>query len=254
MTDRAMPTISPIRHQSRRPGRLARRARPQRRRAARCLAEHDLADADAAADRRRCASGWRRKAGARLRGRVLARQVRADQRDLLRRHRPARAAGDAGPHHDVPGRAGWDARRAAALALLPIETRLRGPVARRIARQRATLAPVAAGPRRPPSRCAQALQAGHAHRAGSARTGARARLLERRRRPTTTRRVDDDGQRRGAGVAPCADQLSAPAAQAGPGGPRHAGPERDRRRARADAGPAADARTRRCSSSAPTPA
>ena len=71
---------------------------------ARALAEHELA--------RRCrrrgagraarAAGVR-QAGAGLRGRVLARQVRADQRHLLRRRRPPRAAGHAGPHHDVPG-------------------------------------------------------------------------------------------------------------------------------------------------------
>ncbi len=51
---------------------------------------------------------------------------------------------------------------------------------------------------------------------------------------------DDDGQRRGARVAPRADQLPAPAPEAGPGRARHAGPERDRRRARADAEPAAE--------------
>ena len=57
-----------------------------------------------------------------------------------------------------------------------------------------------------------------------------------RRQPAARRRRPG----RGAGVAPRADQLPAPAAQAGPGRARHAGPERDRRRARADAEPAAE--------------
>ena len=71
---------------------------------ARFLAEHDLRAATAAqlaALRQRLG----RQAGRRLRRRVLARQVRADQRDLLRRYRPPHPAGHAGPHHDVPGRA-----------------------------------------------------------------------------------------------------------------------------------------------------
>jgi hypothetical protein len=50
------------------------------------------------------------KAGGGLRRRVLARQVRADQRHLLRRHRPPHAAGHARAHHHVPGGTGAGTR------------------------------------------------------------------------------------------------------------------------------------------------
>ena len=181
-----------------------------------------------------------REAGRRLRRRVLARQVRADQRDLLRRHRPPHPAGDAGTHDDVPGRArlgrGRGGRR---LSLLPIETRLEGPVARRAAR--ASRAPGGAfrSTSTIPSSSRESLQEVTRTEWVTRGPGARARLLGRRgtrRQPAVRRR----GPGRGAGLAPRADQLPASAAQAGPGRARHAGPQRDRRRARADARPAAD--------------
>ena len=176
----------------------------------------------------------------RLRRRVLARQVRADQRDLLRRHRPPHPAGDARPHDDVPGRAGAGTPRSRPrLALLPIETRLRRPVARRAARPARAPGSACRSTSATPSSSPQALPEVTRTECVSVDAGARARLLGRRaprRQPAARRRRPG----RGAGLAPRADQLPAPAAEARPGRARHAGPERDRRRARADAGPAAD--------------
>ena len=78
------------------------------------LAEHELLDDAGGPHARRAArNAGVRQAGAGLRGRVLARQVRADQRHLLRRHRPARAAGHARAHDDVPGGAALRRRPAA---------------------------------------------------------------------------------------------------------------------------------------------
>ena len=95
------------------------------------------------AARRRCASGSaNEKLVRRLRRRVLARQVGADQRDLLRRHRPPHPAGHARPHDDVPGRARLATRDEPAGAVAAADRDpARGPVARRAARAAARLAP-----------------------------------------------------------------------------------------------------------------
>ena len=134
----------------------------------------------------------------RLRRRVLARQVGADQRHLLRRHRPAHPAGDAGAHDDVPGRARLARRRAGVAAAAADRDPPRGPLARRAARPAARLAPPRARHRR--RRPARAVAArGDAHRVGHRGAGARARLLGRRtprRQPAARRRR----QGRGAGA------------------------------------------------------
>ena len=89
-----------------------------------------------------------------------------------------------------------------------------------------------------PTALAEALSEVTRTRACQRRTARGAGLLERRA-PRGQPAAWTPTAGRGAGLAPCADQLPAPAAQARPGGARHAGPERHRRRARADAGPAA---------------
>ena len=117
---------------------------------ARFLGEHDLPDGAAADAARRAARAPRqREARRRLRRRVLARQVRADQRDLLRRHRPPHPAGDAGPHDDVPGRARLaTATSRPSLAAAADRDAARRPLARRDARAAARLAPPRARRRR----------------------------------------------------------------------------------------------------------
>ena len=209
----------------------------------RLLGEHDLLDASArprwlrrAAQRLAATS----KLVRRLRRRVLARQVRADQRDLLRRHRPAHAAGDAGAHDDVPGRAGL--RRGASRR--PARC-CRSRPGSRAARWPSCAHSPSAWPR-------IAARSSSDARAGSARRCARSRAREcvavdearalgfwDDDAPDDNPPPDDDGRVEVPALAPCADQLSASAARARPGGARHAGPERDRRRARTDARPAA---------------
>ena len=243
-----------FRHQSRRPRRLARRPR-RAPRGARPLPRRARAGAGRRrrADRGAARAARQREARRRLRRRVLARQVGAHQRDLLRRHRPAHPAGHA-----------------------------------RAARRCARSSSAGAATSRPRCCCCRSRPASKGSRsarcAASRAPGAGSRstcsdpdqLAESLLEVTRTEWVseqqaralgfwDDDApddnpprrrrrQGRGAGLAPRPDQLPAPAAEAGPGRARHAGPERDRRRARADAEPAADARTRPSSSSAPTPA
>ncbi len=136
-----------------------------------------------------------------------------------------------------PVELGWRGDEPPSLMLLPIETRLEGLALGELRSAAARLAPPRARGQR--SGTARRIAArGDAHRMGEPRAGARPRLLGRRRarrQPAARRRRPG----RGAGLAPCAHQLPASAPQAGPGRPRHAGPERDRRRARADPGPAA---------------
>ena len=123
------------------------------------------------------------------------------------------------------------------LALLPIDTRLGGPVAGRTARPARCLA--APEPRRTqPAGPGRGAEPGDADPARRHRPGGGAGFLERHtpaRQPAAGR----GRHGRGAGLAPCADQLPAPLAAARPGGGGHAGAQRHRCRARADAGAAA---------------
>ena len=152
-----------------------------------------------------------REAGRRLRRRVLARQVRADQRDLLRRHRPPHPAGDAGPHDDVPGRA----------RLATATSRHRCCCCRSRRGSRACRSASCAQPR-----AWRRLRARHRRSPTSSRgrctevtrtewvtrSSARASASGTTRTPDDNPPLDDAGQRRGAGLAPRADQLPAPAA------------------------------------------
>ena len=146
------------------------------------LQQQDLADAQVdlqgPAAARAAAPG---QAHRRVRRRVLARQVRAHQRDLLRRLRPA-----------APALVGRAARRCArpsssttrrappSIRLLPIETRAEGRDGRRVQELRRRVGDVPARPvvGRPDERGAVARVAGEA-RAGRAR--AQVRPLRRRR-------------------------------------------------------------------------
>ncbi|MCK7499872.1 MAG: hypothetical protein MZW92_62910 [Comamonadaceae bacterium] len=126
------------------------------------------------------------------------------------------------------------------LALLPIETRLR-----RRSRwpncARATT-PGSALPLDPDDAESLARGAVRGDAAPGACTrgrGARARLLARRRSPRTTRRCCADGLVEVPAWRHALINYPHPLLQARPGGARHAGAERDRRRARADAGAAA---------------
>ncbi len=117
---------------------------------ARFLNDHELVDEpDLAVLTALRAAPVRREARARLRGRVLARQVRADQRDLLRRRRSSRAAGHARPHDDVPGRAVLRCRAAVPAVAAADRNPAARAVAVRTARQRRRLAARAAGPEEP---------------------------------------------------------------------------------------------------------
>ena len=132
----------------------------------------------------------------------------------------------------------WDADEAAGAVAAADRDAAERPVARRTAHAAARLERRSSSTSSDPEQLAESLREVMRTSWVSKDAGACARLLERRdarRQPAAGR----TRPRRGAGLAPCADQLPAPAAQAGPGGARHAGPERDRRRARADAEPAA---------------
>ena len=180
------------------------------------------------------------QAGRRVRRRVLARQVRADQRDLLRRLRPAAAAVVGRAHDDVPDRAPVRRRRG---------RRRSGCCRSRRALKDATVAEfknyadewvtfsldLASA-----EKMGEALVPGVAGEARPGRARAQVRPLRRRRgRHPGRARARRRGQRRHPVLAPRGHQLPASAAAAGPRDPRHAGPERDRHRARADAQPAA---------------
>ena len=174
------------------------------------------------------------QAGRRLRRRVLARQVRAHQRDLLRRLRPAAAAVGRRAHDDVPDRDPARCRRA----------RRRSACCRsRRASRTATVAelknyadewvtlPLDLALRRADGRRARARVAGEA-RADRARAPLR---------PVTTRTWSPRSTHRDEGSVdiPCwrhaVINFPHPLLQAGAGDPRHARPQRDRHRARAHA-------------------
>ena len=161
---------------ARRPGALPRRARPL-----------DGAAAGRSASLRERLGN--EKLVRRLRRRVLARQVGADQRDLLRRHRPPHPAGDAGRTTMCPVELGWTtATSRRALRCCRSRRGSKGCSLAELRAQPRRLAPPAARRQRP--RAARAVAArGHAHRVG--RAGARrARSASGTTpRPTTTRRA-----------------------------------------------------------------
>jgi hypothetical protein len=138
-----------------------------------------------------------------------------------------------------------------ALALLPIETRAARPVAGWPCASATNLARGAAGPAQPPRWPGAAGR--HAHPA--CQRGTRPRRWASG--ATSSPRQPAAGRRRhgrGAGLAPCLINYPHPLLQARPGGHRHAGAQRHRRRARADAGPAADGARGGVSCWRPTPA
>lgn len=188
-------------------------------RPARCVAEQfrpPLAVAVPLADRERAArpGGGRAAARARiadphqqghggLRRRVLARQVGADQRDLLRGLRAAHHAGERGPHHHVPDRARLRRHAGAQAALAADRNPPRTAFARLLARPACTLD-------RDRDRRRRCRTAGPGHGQGGrgalglAGRGARAGLLERGNARTTTRcRTPRAGSRSRAGAMPC---------------------------------------------------
>ena len=192
------------------------------------------------------------QAGRRVRRRVLPRQVRADQRDLLRRLRPAPAAVGSRAHDDVSDRAPLrlDApavdppaadRDARARRLGHRVQELR----RRVGHDRAR--PVVGRQDEPGA------LAGVADQARADRAGAQVRTVRRRRRAGAA-----VGGRRGGGrhpvLAPRGHQLSASAAAAGAGDTRHAGARTRSAPSPSSRSTCCRTRTRSCSSSPPTPA
>ena len=135
-----------------------------------------------------------------------------------------------------PVELGYDAGEPPALLLLPIETRLEGLSLAELRSQPARLDARSRSTSTTPDALAEALQEVTRTKRGQLDDGARARLLGRRRTPTTTRRCDD--RRPWSRCRPGATRSSTTRTRCckrGPGRARHAGPERDRRRARADA-------------------
>jgi hypothetical protein len=130
----------------------------------------------------------------------------------------------------------WNAEVAPGVSLLPIDTRLKA-VSLAELRERPEMWRRIELPVLEPAQLAEA-------RAEVKRTihvsldEARLLVLERRA-PTGQPAPVVRWFGRGAGLAPRVDQLPAPAAQARSRGHRHAGPQRDRRRTRTDARPAA---------------
>ena len=180
------------------------------------------------------------QAGRRVRRGVLARQVRAHQRDLLRGLRRAPPAFLGRAHDDVPDRA--PVRRVAS-AVDPAPADRDAPEGRdgfRIQELRGRVGDVPARSRvrGKDGRGAVARVAGEAR---ARRARAQVRPLRRRRgRHPARARERRRGQRRHPVLAARGDQLPASAAAAGTRDPRHAGPERDRHGAGAHAQPAAE--------------
>ena len=178
------------------------------------------------------------QAGGRIRRRVLSRQVRADQRDLLRRLRAATAAVRGGAHDHVPDRI---ALRLDAPAIDPASAH-RDARARRDGRRIQEL-------RRRVGDPAARHVVGGQDDARFCRRFRRSSACPSRWHASTAStktamccRAELGGRRAGGRhpvLAPRGDQLPAPAAAAGPCHPGHAGPERDRHRARTHAEPPA---------------
>ena len=156
----------------------------------------------------------------RLRRRVLARQVRADQRDLLRRRRPPHPAGHAGRTTMCPVELAWDADEPPSLSLLPIETRLSGQSLGEL--RNFAKAWKRSARRRQPGEAGRSLR--EVMRTSWVTKDQAHELGWNDETPGREPAAGRHGPRRGAGLAPRAHQLPAPAAQAGPGGARHAGP------------------------------
>ena len=178
-----------------------------------------------------------RPAHGRGRGRVLAREVRADQRVFRPRVRTPPAARVPGAQHDVPDRAAMGPR-GAAVDPPPQDRdarhrhRARGPQA-----AGRGLAVAAARPERREAGGGR-VRPGQSHAPRAARRGAALRPRAHERRQGVVHRRRGDG--RDPVLATRGRQLPAPAARAGPRHPRHAGPERARLRARAHAQSAAE--------------
>ncbi len=218
--------------------RVARQHQPARRNLPALAArQRTRRRADRPAHRAVARAAGRGQARHRIRRRVLPGQVRADQRDLLRRLRPPPAAVGDRPHHHVPDRTavGRGARpvhppaadRDARGERVDHRTQtLPGRVAHHAARHHRRA--VAGGRVRAGAR-SQARAGG----GGQALWALHRRGRIARERPRARRHGRDPA------LAPRGDQLPASAARTGSGDPRHAGPQCDRHRARAHAEPAA---------------
>ena len=210
-------TFALVRHQSRRPERLAFGARRSGSTTWRgSSAEHETGIDDVChgiqlSSLRR--TPRQRKTGRRLRCRVLARQVGIDQCDLLRRHRPAHSCR---LRRGAPrcARSSWPGTptKASSLMLLPIETRLDGLSLTELRPQRRAWKIVPAAGAVTRNSLAAVAARSHTHQVSSARIRpACARFLGRRCHPDDNPPLDERRPRRGAGLAPCADQLPASA-------------------------------------------